>query len=72
MYYKRTYTQSTIIDSQANNLTQQDFDDKIDAIRSRASSTEKQKEIVHDAMKDLRKHLKTLEDTEWLFEKNDQ
>ena len=68
MYNKNIVTQS-IMSIQAN-LTQQDFDDKIDAIRSRASVEEKQKEIVNDAMKDLRKHLKTLEDTEWLFEKN--
>ena len=55
-----------------NNTSRQDFDAKIDAMRSTASSEDKRKEIVNDAMKDLRKHLKTIEDTEWQFEKNDQ
>jgi hypothetical protein len=48
----------------------QELDAKIEAIGPQASTEEKRKEIVKDTMIDLRKHLKTLEDTDWMFEKS--
>ena len=39
---------------------------------SSTTSEQKREEIVEDIMKDLRKHLKTIDDTNWLFEKREE